>query len=102
MKVAIDTGATYTMLPPDLLLDIGYDPTTTQKHLELSTASGLVIVPLVRVRFLKCLGIAVKDAEVVAHHLPQESPVEGLVGLNVLRHFPPFQMFYRALQPYTV
>ena len=48
------------MLPPDLLLDIGYDHT------------------------LKCLGLGVRNVEVIAHHLPPESPVEGLLGLNVL------------------
>ncbi len=60
LKLAVDTGATYTMLPPDLLLDIGYDHT------------------------LKCLGLGVRNVEVIAHHLPPESPVEGLLGLNVL------------------
>src|SRR3989338_5009749 len=76
VKVAIDTGATYTMLPPDLLLDIGYDPTKTDKHLELSTANGVVIAPLARVRQVKCLGLTLKEVDVVTHHLPAESPVE--------------------------
>ena len=43
LKLAVDTGATYTMLPPDLLLDIGYDPIKTPRRLELSTANGLVM-----------------------------------------------------------
>lgn len=98
LKLAVDTGATYTMLPPDLLMDVGYDPTRTRQRMELSTANGLVLVPLLRVHQLKCLGLTVKDVEVVAHHLPPESPVEGLLGLDVLVHFKPFQAFYHAVQ----
>jgi aspartyl protease family protein len=102
LKLAVDTGATYTMLPPDLLFDIGYDPATAAKRLELSTASGLAVAPLLRIRTLKCLGLTVKDVEVVAHHLPPESPVEGLLGLNFLTHFSPFQVFYQSLRPFSV
>lgn len=102
LKLAVDTGATYTMVPPDLLMDVGYDPTKTARRLELSTASGVVMVPLLRIHTLKCVGLTMKDVEVVAHHLPPESPVEGLLGLNVLVHFKPFQAFYRAVQSFSV
>lgn len=99
--MAIDTGATYTMVPPDLLIDIGCDPVKATRHLELSTASGLLVVPVVRVRLVRCLGRAVKSVEVVAHHLPPESPVEGLLGLNVLVHFTPFQAFHQAIRLFS-
>ena len=102
VKLAVDTGATYTMLPPELLLDIGHDPAHTTRHIELSTANGLLLVPLLRVRTIRCLGLALNAAEVVAHHLPPESPVEGLLGLNVLARFKPFQAFAHALRPFVV
>lgn len=101
LKLAVDTGATYTILPPNVLFDVGYDPTKTPRHLELSTANGLVVAPLLRIRALKCLGLTLKSIEVVAHHLPPESPVEGLLGLNVLAHFPPFQAFARSLRNFV-
>ena len=101
VKVAVDTGATYTILPPDVLLDIGYDPAVSDTRLELSTANGLVIAPVLRVREMKCLGLTLKQVEVVTHHLPPESPVEGLLGLNVLCHYRPFQTFRNALRPFT-
>ena len=81
LKVAVDTGATYAMLPPELLIDTGYNPANTVKHLELSTASGLVVAPMLRIH--------------------SESPVEGLLGLNFLRYFKPFQLFRQAVQPFT-
>ena len=102
LKLAVDTGATYTMLPPNLLLDIGHDPAAATRRLELSTASGLVVAPLLRVHSLKCQGLAVKGMEVVVHPLPPENPVEGLLGLNFLAHFKPFQVFHQALRPFSV
>ena len=102
LKLAIDTGATYTMLPPDVLIDIGYHPAAAARSLELSTANGLVVAPLLQLRSLKCLGRSVKGLDVVAHHLPSESPVEGLLGLNFLTHFPPFQIFVRSLKPFRL
>ena len=100
-KLAVDTGATYTMLPPDLLMDIGHAPTNAVRQLELSTANGLVLVPLLRIRALKCLGLTLRGVDIVAHYLPTESPVEGLLGLDVLSHFAPFQRLHEALRPFT-
>ena len=34
-------------------------------------------------------------------YLPPESPVEGLLGLNVLEHFTPFQTFSKTLSPFV-
>ena len=34
--------------------------------------------------------------------MPPEGPVEGLLGLNVLEHFPPFRTFYHAISPFSI
>lgn len=102
LKLAVDTGATYTMIPPDLLMDVGYSPARTTTYLELSTASGIVMAPLLEIREIKSLGMSAKNIRVVAHRLPPESPVEGLLGLNFLVHFGPFQDFHRSLQSFSV
>ncbi|OHB76646.1 MAG: hypothetical protein A2Z34_08145 [Planctomycetes bacterium RBG_16_59_8] len=101
LKLAVDTGATYTMLPPDILMDVGYYPARAATYLELSTASGIVIAPLLEIGEIKSLGLSVKNIKVVAHRLPPESPVEGLLGLDFLVHFGPFQDFHRSLQSYS-
>ena len=100
IKLVVDTGATFTMLPPDLLMDIGCNPTKSTQTIELSTANGVVVVPIVPVRALKCLGLTIKNVNVVAHHLPSESPVEGLLGLDILERFPPFRLFHQSIQPF--
>ena len=98
LRLALDTGATYTMLPPDKLLVAGYAPVATRRHVEIMTASGAEITPILTVTRLRFLGLTVRQLEVVAHPLPPTSPVEGLLGLNALRHFPPFRSFCRQLR----
>lgn len=98
LKLALDTGATYTMVPAEILRDIGYDPALSKKRIEISTANGLVLSPLVTVSQISSLGITVKNIKVVCHSLPPESPVVGLLGLNFLVHLPAFIEFYRKIR----
>ena len=93
IKMAMDTGATYTMIPMELAADIGYDPGTSKKRIEISTARGTVFVPLIKISSISCWGMKVKNLEVVCHDLPPQSPVEGLLGLNFLLHFYVFLKF---------
>ena len=98
LRMALDTGASYTMAPPEKLVAAGYRiPTSQRKMIGVFTASGIEYVPVVRVSCLKSMGIAVKDIDVVCHALPAESPVEGLLGLNFLAHVPAFVEFLRKL-----
>ena len=46
--------------------------------------------------------IEFRNLEFVAHDLPSQSAVDGLLGLNALRHFPPFQRFQHELHSFLV
>ena len=85
--MVLDTGASLTMLPHEVILAIGCDPTKTARHVEIMTASSVEVVPVVVVPAVTALGNAVKHLEAICHSLPSISPVEGLLGLNFLRHF---------------
>lgn len=85
VKLAVDTGATFTMISVENALAIGLDPSTATRHIEVTTANGVVFAPLIEIPSFQCLGITVKDMEVICHNLPPESPVEGLLGLNFLK-----------------
>ena len=85
LKLAIDTGATRTLIPFEAALSIGINPAHSQKSIEVTTGSGTVICPIVTVRKFSCLGVMLKKLPVVCHHLPPESPVEGLLGLDFLK-----------------
>lgn len=85
--MALDTGAVLTIIPIETALAIGYDPTQASERIELVTASGMELAPLLTVQRVRCLGHTVSALEVACHDLPTQSPVKGLLGLNFLRHF---------------
>lgn len=51
------------------------------------TGSSVEYAPIVTVRALSAFGETVHDLEVLCHDLPEEAHVDGLLGLNFLRHF---------------
>ncbi len=85
LKMALDTGATTTIIPPEAALGIGINPAHSAKTIEITTGSGTVICPIVTIPKFACLGFTSKIFDVVCHALPPESPVEGLLGLNFLK-----------------
>ena len=102
IKMALDAGASFTMIPPEKIIATGHKiPTLREKMIRIFTASGIEFVPLVNISSLTCLGITVRNIEVVCHNLPSESPVEGLLGLNFLIHLPPFIEFLKKIYPAT-
>lgn len=97
LKMVLDTGATYTVIPAKAAVAMGCDPARSRRRIQMVTASGVEYVPLVVVPKVHCLGVEVTKLEVVCHDLPPASTVEGLLGLNFLIHFEPFQHFLKAL-----
>ncbi len=93
IKMAVDTGATFTMIPCEIARDIGYDPVLSKKRVEISTASGMIFTPVIKINSVACLGTKVNEMEVICHDLPVESPVEGLLGLNFLVYVLEFKNF---------
>ena len=86
VRMALDTGATYTMAPVSTLLAIGYDPATSDRRVEFIAVGSVEYRPVIRLHAIEALGISLKGIEIVCHDLPPQSPVRGLLGLNVLKH----------------
>ena len=85
IKLAVDTGASITMISIESALAIGLNPSRATRHIEITTTSGVVFTPIIRVPFFRCFGIEIKNMDVICHNLPPESCVEGLLGLNFLK-----------------
>lgn len=85
LKMALDTGATYTMIPIEAAIAIGRNPLRSRRRIEITTGSGIEYVPMVTVPKFRAFGIELKNMEVICHNLPLQSPVEGLLGLNFLK-----------------
>ena len=83
--VALDTGASITMIPSEVATDLGYDLSNPNEQMII--ASGVVLIKRITVSKLTAIGETVEDIDVVCHDLPEGSIIEGLLGLNFLRHF---------------
>lgn len=79
LSLAVDTGATRTILRPSILLAAGYDLRQTAGRAELTTAGGVVETPLVHVFSLGALGHTT-SVSAAAHELPPRFVGHGLLG----------------------
>ena len=87
VNMALDTGATFVMIPWDVAEHLGYDPATSEKRIAITTASTVEKVPLIALKEINVLGKSLKNVEVVVHDLPPKSRVDGLLGLSFLNSF---------------
>ena len=77
--LAVDTGATRTIIRSSILQAAGYDLTHTTGRADLTTAAGVVEAPLILVASLDALGTSV-PVTAVAHELPRRFQGHGLLG----------------------
>ena len=87
IDMALDTGATYVMIPWDIAAMLGYSPELSKERVELVTASGIEKAPLITLSSVYMLDKKATNVKVIVHDLPQKSYVDGLLGLNFLRNF---------------
>ena len=87
LRLALDTGATITTIPPEAAFSIGLNPASGHKTIEVTMGSAVVLCPVVTIPKFSCLGHEVKGLDVICHSLPSESNVDGLIGLNFLKNF---------------
>lgn len=85
LRLALDTGATTTLINSGMLLSIGYDPALSSDRVQITTGSGVEFVPRLVVKRLIALGKEVTDFSVLCHTLPASAGVDGLLGLDFLR-----------------
>jgi predicted aspartyl protease len=85
LTLALDTGATQTLINTSLLVALGYDPAMSTERLKVTTGSGVEFAPLLSVQRLTALGQSRINLPVLAHTLPPTAKVDGLLGLNFLR-----------------
>ena len=84
LRLALDTGATITMIPPSAALAIGLHPENSKVVREILTASGKEHIPIVVVLRLQIFEKTIRRISVACHDLPPESMIDGLLGLDVL------------------
>lgn len=85
LRLALDTGATASMLNVAPLAAIGYDPSLVPQRIQVTTGSGIEFAPRIEVTRLVTLGQERAPFHVLAHTLPSSASVDGLLGLDFLR-----------------
>jgi predicted aspartyl protease len=84
IRLLVDTGATYTVLPVGFLNTLGYDVANPLRTIAITAAGGILQVPQIEVGRFSCLGCSVDHFAIVALNLPLNSALSGLVGMDFL------------------
>ncbi len=87
LLMALDTGATYCMIPWRVADILGLEPELYKEKIETITASGIETVPLVETESINVNNTEVRYVKIIVHDLPAKSYVDGLLGLSFLRNF---------------
>jgi predicted aspartyl protease len=85
LRLALDTGATATLINVGHLVAVGYDPSLLSERLQVTTGSGVEFVPCVPVDRLSALGHERINFPILSHTLPSSAGIDGLLGLDFLR-----------------
>jgi predicted aspartyl protease len=83
--LALDTGATRTILSSAVLVLPGYDPAAAIERVRVTTGSGMEYVASVTVTRIEALGQERTGFPLLCHTLPPSAGVDGLLGLDFLR-----------------
>lgn len=85
IQMALDTGASISMVNAAILIELGYVVTDDLDRVPLVTASGIEDAPRLMVQSLEAMGIVRRDFPLVCHTLPSGADVDGLLGLDFFR-----------------
>ena len=85
LRMALDTGATSTVISRARLIQAGYGPADAIGTVQMTTGSD--VVPAVRILVLSVasLGQVMEKVTVIGHDLPPAASVDGVLGLDFFR-----------------
>ena len=85
--LALDTGASTTIIRESVLGDIGYSIEAMTETASFGDASTSHLVPKVTLRSFSLADARIDSLEALCYTIPEEHGIDGVVGLNFLRHF---------------
>jgi hypothetical protein len=84
-RLALDTGATATVVSWDLVVALGNDPAIVSARIQITTGSGVEFAPRLRVQSIEALGQQRRGFPLLCHTLPPSATVDGVLGLDSFR-----------------
>jgi predicted aspartyl protease len=85
VRLALDTGATRTVVNWDVVVLLGYDPAIASERVQMTTGSGVEFVPRIVLERMEALGQERQDFPILCHTLPPSATVDGVLGLDFFR-----------------
>jgi predicted aspartyl protease len=86
LRLALDTGATRTLIDSSALAALGYDASQAADRVHVTTGSGVELSALIEIGKLIVLGQERRSFSVLSHKLPATLSVDGVLGLDFLRN----------------
>jgi predicted aspartyl protease len=86
-KMALDTGARISVITPRLAEEVGLTPDESAPRGKVVGATGTAPAALLRIGSVSIMSIEVRNVRAICHPLPQELRLDGILGLDFLRHF---------------
>lgn len=80
LRLALDTGATSTLINSEIIILLGYDPAASPDRIQVTTGSGIEFCRRIKIRQIEALGRTVGDFLIFSHTLPPTSQVDGCWG----------------------
>jgi len=85
LQLALDTGATSSVVNVAPLIAVGYDPALVSERVQVTTGSGVEFTPRVTLDKIVALEQERIGFPVLGHTLPPSAGVDGLLGLDFFR-----------------
>lgn len=85
LKLALDTGASQTMVNVIPLTVAGYLLDAATQYVEITTGSGVIYAPRIPILRISALGLEQSEFPVLAHTLPPSTTIDGLLGLDFMQ-----------------
>lgn len=84
-RMALDTGATGSMINWDIAVLLGYDPASSDERIRITTGSGIEFVAQIQVKKIEIPGRFMENFPILCHTLPPGATIDGLLGLDFFR-----------------
>ncbi len=85
VRLALDTGATMSVVSWDAMLTLGYDPAVVKDRVQMTTGSGVEFAPRINIEKIQALEQERKNFPILCHSLPPTTTVDGVLGLDFFR-----------------
>jgi predicted aspartyl protease len=85
VRLLVDTGSSFTVLPIQILQDIGYSTEVASRSVSIMAAGGVLRSPVIDVLEFNCLGQQATEFSVVAMNLPFNPVFNGILGMDFMK-----------------